>query len=90
MPINPQTRKIAIVAGVLLLALLIGSRFFPGPQPQPAPQSTAHPFNPYGQNVALPPGFNPASLTANQIAMMKLVGQGIPIGIANYLTQAKA
>lgn len=90
---NPQTRKIAIVAGVLLLALLIGSRFFPGPQPKPAPQSTAHPFNPYGQNVALPPGFNPASLTAmgmNQIAMMKLVGQGIPIGIANYLTQAKA
>jgi len=90
---NPQTRKIAIVAGVLLLALLVGSRFFPRPQPKPAPQSTAHPFNPYEQNVTLPAGFNPASLTAmgmNQIAMMKLVGQGIPIGIANYLTQAKA
>jgi hypothetical protein len=89
---NPQTRKIAIVAGVLLVALLIGSRLFPRPQPKPVPQSAASPFNPYGQHVALPPGFNPASLTAmgmNQVAMMKLVGQGIPIGIANYLAQAK-
>ena len=90
---NQQTKKIAIVAGVLLVALLIGSRVFPKPPrkvPQPLPTNA---LNPYSQPPSMPPGFNPAALTAmgmNQVAMYKLMGQGIPMGIASYLTQAKA
>ncbi len=91
---NAQTRKISIVAGILLVVLLLSARVFRKTHPRPIPPAEANnALNPYAQPGALPPGFDPAALAAmgmNQVAMYKLVGQGIPMGIANYLTQAKA